>query len=167
MSDVFKFPNGGYEVEVCRKSDIIADLNIDDDKKDITLAIVTQCESDANIFLKEGRWTGIPYLGNMRIPEYKVRFREAGNVELLETAKETLDEERYKIFRRQLNANIACDIKHERLYRYITSCYVTKHRKLYNLLATDDRALNLKDKYGFARFMCYSFTELSPCVNIE
>lgn len=167
MSDVFKFPNGGFPVEICRKNDIIADLNIDSDKKEIVLAIVTQCEADANNVLKNGGWAGIPYLGNMRIPEYKTKFREAGNIELLETAKETLDDERYRIFKRQLNANIACDIKRERFYKYVTSCYVTKHRKLYNLLATDDRALDLKDKYSFARFMCYSFTELSPCVNIE
>lgn len=167
MSDIFKFPNGGYDVQVCRKDDIIADLNIDSDKKELLTAVVTQCEIDASNFLKEGKWTGIPYLGNMRIPEHKIKFKESGGAELLEAAKETFDEERYKIFKRQLNANIACDIKHERLYRYLTSCYVSKHKKLYNLLATDDRAAALKDKYSFARFMCYSFTELSPCVNNE
>lgn len=167
MSDIFKFPNGGFEVEICRKTDIISDLNIDSDKKEILLAIITQCETDANNFLKEGRWTGIPFLGNMRIPEYKIKFKEIGGAELLETAKETLDKERYDIFKKQINANIACDIKRERFYRYVTSCYVTKHRKLYNLLTTDDRAKNLDDKYAFARFMCYSFTELSSCVTNE
>lgn len=167
MSDVFRFPNGGYNVEVNRKADIIKALALDTEEEEIMLAVITQCEADANAFLREGRWTGIPYLGNMRIPPQKVKFIEAGGISLLETAKETFDEDRYKLFKKQLNANIACDIKHERFYKYVTSCYVTKHRKLYNLLATDDRAKNLEDKYGFARFMCYSFTELSPCVNNE
>ena len=167
MADTFKFPNGGYDVTVCRKQDIIDCLDKNVIDKEVVLAIITQCEVDATNFLKEGRWTGIPYLGNMRVPLYKQKFEEINGKEILETAKETLDKNRYIVFRKELNANIGANIKQERLYRYMTSCYVTKHRKVYNRLLKDRRAANLKDKDAFARFMCYSFIELSNYIPFE
>ena len=88
MSDTLRFPNGGYNVTVCRKQDILDCLDANVVDKEVVLAIITQCEIDATNFLKEGRWTGIPYLGNMRIPKYKEKFKEIGGREILEDAKE-------------------------------------------------------------------------------
>lgn len=167
MSDIFKFPNGGYEIEVCRKQDILdcIDDNIID--KEVALALITQCEVDATNFLKEGRWTGIPFLGNMRVPTYKKKFKEIGGEEILEAAKQDLDKDKYIIFRKQLNINIAADIKYERYYKYITSCFVTKHKKLYNSFYKDLRSGKLQDKDAYARFMCYSCTELSNYIPLD
>lgn len=167
MSDIFKFPKGGYDVTICRKREVIEELDITNEDKDLMLAVVTQCEQDAIGFLKEGRWTGIPYLGNMRIPEYKKKFKEISGVELLETAKENLDEQRYKAFRKELNANIAVDVKQERLYKYRTSCFVTKHRSTYNRFLKDIRASKLTNKDAFARFMCYSLIEIEGCIHTD
>lgn len=166
MSDVFRFPNKGYDVTIVRKEDIIdsLDTNID---KDITLAIVKQLELDASNFIKEGRWTGIPFLGNMKIPDYKKKFNEINAKELLDTAKENLDKEQYKAFRYDVNAKISVDIKQERLYRYMTSMYVSKHRPRYRHLLNDKRASNLKDKEVFARFMCCSFINLTNYIPFE
>ena len=61
MADIFKFPNGGYDITVCRKQDIIDALDANVTDKEVVLAIITQCEVDATNFLKEGRWTGIPH----------------------------------------------------------------------------------------------------------
>lgn len=167
MSEIFRFPNGGYDVTICRKQEIIEELDIKQEDKDVMLAIVTQCERDAIDFLAEGRWTGIPYLGNMRIPEYRKKFKEIGGAELLDTAKEELDGQRYKAFKKDLNATIAASISQERLYKYRTSCFVTKNRKLYNKLLTDYRAIKVNNKDAFARFMCYSFIELEGCIHTE
>ena len=167
MADTFKFPNGGYEVTVCRKQDIIDALDANVVDKEVVLAIITQCEVDATNFLKEGRWTGIPYLGNMRVPKTKLKFKEIGGSELIQTAKEELERNRYIVFRSELNANIAIDVKRERLYRYMTSTFVTKHRRVYNSLLENKVAENLKDKDAYARFMCYSFMELSNYVPFE
>lgn len=167
MPDTFKFPNGGYDVVVCRKQDIIDCLDANIVDKEIVLAIITQCEVDATNFLKEGRWTGIPYLGNMRIPPHNKRFRELGGNELLKDAKEELDEHRYIVFRKGMNAEIAADIKNERLYRYITSGYVAKHRKTYKHLLENNTAAKLKDKEAYARFMCNSFIELTTYIPYE
>ena len=100
MSDVLKFPNDGYDVEVCRKQDIIdcLDTNVD---KELVSAIITQCESDISDFIEQGIWAGIPYLGNIRVPKHKQKFQEINGTELLETAKETLIKQRYNIFKKE------------------------------------------------------------------
>ena len=59
MADTFKFPNGGYDVTVLKRQDILdcIDANIID--KEVALAIVDQCELDAaeftdNLIIKNG-----------------------------------------------------------------------------------------------------------------
>ena len=166
MLDKLKFPHGGYEVEVCRRDDIIEALPPDADKE-LILAIITQCETDAVNFLREGRWTGIPYLGNIRISQHEQKFIDIKGRELLNTAKLELDKERYDVFKKSLNNSIEIDIKRERLYRYMTSCFVTKHRRNYNYLITIAKENNIKNIDGYARFMCYSFIDLSNYIPFE
>ena len=71
MADTYKFPGGGYDVTVFKKQDVLdcIDKNILD--KDVALAFIEQLEVDAANFLKEGRWTGIPFIGNIRIPKLR------------------------------------------------------------------------------------------------
>lgn len=167
MADIFKFPNGGYDVVVYRKQDILdcIDENIID--KDVVLAVITQCEVDATNFLKEGRWTGIPYLGNMRIPPRVKKFREINGTEILETAKQELEENRYFVFRKELNSNICADVKYERFYRYVTSCFVTKNRSLYNYFLKEVKLDNISNRDAYARFMCYSCIDLTNYLPID
>ena len=54
-----------------KKQDILdcIDNNILD--KEIALTLIEQLEIDAANFLKEGRWTGIHFIGNIRIPKLR------------------------------------------------------------------------------------------------
>lgn len=160
MPETFRFPNGGYNVTVYRRKDVIDSIDLNPEDKEILDTLIEQCERDAENFLKEGRWTGIPFLGNMRVPEHKKKFKEINGVELLETAKETLNEEQYKAFRKDLNADVGQSVSRERLYRYQTSMFVTKHRWQYKRYLKDNRASKCSDKEVFARIMCYS------CINL-
>lgn len=134
MSDTYKFPNNGYDVIVCKKQDILdcIDSNIID--KEIALEIVTQCELDAANFIREGRWAGIPYIGNIRIPKSKLMEKDPAQQALIEEAKEQLDPKQYILFRKQLNVDNSERIKQERYYKYIVSIAVNKNRKLYKEL---------------------------------
>lgn len=69
MADVFRFPNDGYDVTIVKKQDILdcIDENIID--KEVALSIVEHCEKTAAEFISSGRWTGIPFIGNIRIPK--------------------------------------------------------------------------------------------------
>ena len=167
MPETFRLPNGGYDVTVCRRKDIIDSINSVDIDKNILNAVIEQCERDAESFLQNGVWTGIPYLGNMRVPEHTQKFKEINGKELVATARETLDEKQFSVFKREFNAHIAISVEQERLYNYRTSMYVTKHRWQYNKYIKDKRASKCSDKNVFARFMCYSCITLTNFVPEE
>lgn len=134
MADVFKFPAGGYEVTVCKKQDILdcIDDNILD--KEVALAILEQCEQDAARFIQEGKWTGIPYIGSIRIPPIKQREQTPEQQELIQTAKENLSKEDYIFFRKSLIKENAKQEKIDRMYNYFTSIIINRNRKVYNKL---------------------------------
>lgn len=134
MADTFKFPNDGYDVTVVKRQDILdcIDANIID--KDVALAIVDHCELDAAEFIKAGRWTGLPFIGNVRVPKAKLMEEDPVQQALIDEAKEYLNPSQYIMFRRQLSANNHEFVKFVRYFNYMTSMAVTKHRKLYNSL---------------------------------
>ena len=100
MADTLKFPNGGYDVTICRRQDIIdcIDKNIVD--KDIALAVINHCEFQAASFIKEGRWAGIPFIGNIRVPKTVQMIRSDEQKALIEDAKEQLVKERNIMFKK-------------------------------------------------------------------
>ena len=149
MSDIYKFPSGGYEVTVFKKQDILdcIDNNILD--KEIALTLIEQLEIDAANFLKEGRWTGIPFIGNIRIPKYKQLENTSEQQALIEEAKEKLDYNKYILFRKQLGKENSKHVKQERYYKYITSIAISHNRKLYNRLCEE------KGEY-YARIYLYA-----------
>ena len=161
MSDIFKFPNG-YDVTVVRKQDILDCLDANVIDKEVVLAVISQCELDASNFIESGRWTGIPFLCSIRVPKRTQRLRSPEIQELIETAKNTLDKDRYLVFRQQLGDNIASEEKHERFYRYVVSHFVNNNRKFYNKLI---RKYN--EKYGeetssnIAKFICWTLSNMT------
>ena len=156
MEDIIKFPNGGYDVTICRKQDILncIDKNIID--KDIALAIIEHCEFEAANFLREGRWTGIPFIGNIRTPKTIQMLKTSEQQALIQEAKEQLGKEKYIMFRKTLNKENAKHISQERYYRYITSIAIAHNQKLYKKLCAT------KGEY-YARiylFASYNITSL-------
>jgi len=153
MPDIFKFPNG-YDVTVCRKEDILKciDENITD--KEVVLAVIEQCEIDAATFMKEGRWTGIPYMGNLRIPKRQQILGSKDTKELFEDAKETLDRDKYVLFRQEFDKEISRSVKTERYFNYILSKFVTKNRRFYKR-----RVEEMGERY--AKFYCYTLMNLT------
>lgn len=153
MSDTFKFPNG-YDVTVVRKQDIIDCLDSNVIDKDVVLAVISQCELDAANFISSGRWTGIPFLGSIRVPKRLQRLQTQEVQDLINEAKNTLDKDRYIIFRHRLNGDIEKEQKQERYYRYIVSHFVNNNRRFYNKL--------VKEKgEETAQFICYTLSNLT------
>lgn len=154
MADTFKFPRGGYEVRVLRKKDILdcIDDNIID--KEIALDIVTQCEIDATNFLKEGRWAGIPFIGNIRIPKVVQGLMTEESKAILAEAKETLDADKYVLFRKRYTVDIHKQTKAERYYRYIVSKFVGKNKSFF-------RVVSKKRGDIYARFLCFTLSSVT------
>lgn len=134
MADTVRFPNKGYDVTICRRQDILdcIDKNIVD--KDLVLSVIEHCEFQAANFLREGKWTGIPFIGNIRTPKSITMLQSDEQQALIKEAKEKLDRERYFIFKKALTKENMERISQERYYKYITSIAVKKNRKLFNKL---------------------------------
>lgn len=147
-------PNGGYDVKVVRKEDIIRCIDDNILDKDIMLEFINQFEVDAINFLGQGRWTSLPYIGTLRRNQFKEIVNSDEIRELDEAARETLDKSKYILFRKNLKDDIAKAIKRERIYKYTLSQVVKKNKEFYNYL------LSTRGEY-IARIICFSMFELT------
>ena len=154
MNDTIKMPDGGYDIKVVRKEDILQciDSNILD--KDVMVAFINQLEVDATNFLSQGRWTSLPYIGTLRRNEYKERINSEEVKDLIDAAKETLDKNKYILFRKDIRNDISKAIKRERLYKYTLSKFVNKNKEFYKYLESTKGEL-------CARVICYTMSDIT------
>ena len=136
MTDSYKFP-GGNNVTVIRKQDIIECINDNIIDKEVALAIVQQCETDAATFLRQGRWVGIPFIGNIRANQVKKLEKTKEQQELIDAAYHTVTAEQYVIFRKKLAHDNEKRIKAQRYYNYVLSMAVAKNRNLFKKLCKE------------------------------
>lgn len=134
MPDTFRFPNGGYDVNIVRKQDVLDAIDDNIVDKELALAVVKQCEQDAINFITEEKWVSIPFMGNIKMPDaIKIAISEERK-ELIANAKEELTKEDYILFRRKLVVDTKRQVKTNTYYRYLVSTIATKHRRLYRKL---------------------------------
>lgn len=157
MQDTYKFP-GGNDVKVVRKEDVIETINCNIVDKEVALAIVKQCESDAANFLRKGRWTGIPYIGSIRVPEVVKLTHSKEQQELIQTAVETVSTEQFVIFRRELAHNNEKRVKATRYYNYVLSMAVAKNRELFKKLCKEKGV-------GYARIHFFLISSITAIEN--
>lgn len=155
MPNTYKFPNGGYEVVVLKRQDILDCIEENIIDKEIALAIVAQCELDAAKFIKEGRWTGLPYIGNVRIPKAKLMESDPEQQILINDAKELLDSKQYILFRKTLSAENHRRAKFERYFKYIVSIGINKHRDIYKSLCKEKGE-------SYAKVYIYALSTVTP-----
>lgn len=149
MAKEIKFPNGGYIVKVIRKEDVINSIEDNITDKEVALELIKQLEIDAADFLNNGRWTGIPNLGNFRVPPAQQYFKNKQQNKLLHDAKELLDSNDYILFRKQINVENKLKVKAERYYKYICSIAANHNRKLYKQLVINYGAVYARLKLFF------------------
>lgn len=153
MAETFKFPNGGYDVIVCKKQDILDCINDNIVDKEVLSDIIEQCEKDAADFIVNGKWTGLPFIGNVRIPKGRLIEDKLGQKELIEEAKENLSKDKYLLFRKALTKDNATYIKKERYFNYIVTRFANKNKKVYTKLCN-------KRGERFARIHMYGLGNL-------
>lgn len=136
MTDTYKFP-GGSDVKVVRKEDVIETINCNIVDKEVALAIVRQCEVDAVNFLRKGRWTGIPFIGSIKVPDVVKMSNSKEQQELIQNAYETVSTEQFVMFRRQLAHDNERRVKATKHYNYVLSMAVSKNRNLFKKLCKE------------------------------
>lgn len=136
MEDSYKFP-GGADVKVVRKQDVIDCINNNIVDKEVALAIIQQCEIDAAAFLRQGRWTGIPFIGSIRVNQVRKLEKSKEQKELIDAAYNTVSTEQYVLFRRALAHDNEKRIKAQRYYNFVLASAVSKNRSLFKKMCRE------------------------------
>lgn len=152
MSDIYHFRNGGFEVRVLNKKDVLECIENNILDKEVALEIVKHCEIDATNFIRGGRWAGIPFMGNIRIPKTTQLLMSEESRELLNSAKENSDRNEYLLFARNYIDDCSEKVNRERYYMYSVSKFVGKNRQFF---------VSMSEKLGdnLARLICYTFSK--------
>ena len=154
MEETFKFPGSGYDVHVVRKQDVLDCIEDNIIDKEIALEVVKRCEIDAISFLKEGRWAGIPFIGNIRIPKTIAMLNSKPQQDLIKEAASKYTKEEYVLFRRELCANNEKIVRFERTFNYTVSVLMNRHPNYYAKLRAN-KGLRA------AKIMLYSLSKLN------
>lgn len=129
MSETFKFPRGGKDVTIVRKQDIINCIEENIIDKDIALALIEQLEIDINHNLSERKWTGIPFIGSLKL-NGRLEVTNALN-DIKDEAKVQFEKETYVLFKKNLATDLVKRDKYERFSKYITSMAANKYKNKY------------------------------------
>ncbi len=136
MQDTYKFP-GGRDVKVVRKEDIINTIKTNIVDTEVALAIVRQCEVDAANFIKKGRLAGIPFMGTIKVPETVQLLKTKEQRELIEAAANTVNNEQFVMFRRNLAYDNKRRIQARKYYNYVLSIAVAKNRNQFKKMCKE------------------------------
>lgn len=136
MQDTYKFP-GGRDVKVVRKEDIINTIKTNIVDTEVALAIVRQCEVDAANFIKKGRLAGIPFMGTIKVPETVQLLKSKEQQELIEAAANTVNNEQFVMFRRNLAYDNKRRIQARKYYNYVLSIAVAKNRNQFKKMCKE------------------------------
>ena len=153
MEETYKFP-GGNDVKVVRKQDIVDCINTNIVDKEVALAIVQQCELDAANFLSQGRWAGIPFMGNLRVSKVAQLQKSKEQQEIINIARETVSKEEYVLFRRNLAYDNDRRIKAQKYYNYVLSMAVSRNRPLFKKLCKEKGISYARIHFFLSKSIC-------------
>lgn len=135
--DIRKFTTNGYEVVVLNRADVLKSIDKNILDKDVAMAIIDKCDKDIAQFISEGRWAGIPFIGNLRVPPAKLLEQTIEQQALIEDAKRTLNNKEYIAFRHKLAADNASLVAEKRLFNYLTTIAINMNRRYYKKLCIE------------------------------
>ena len=136
MEDTYKFP-GGRDVKIVRKEDIINTIKTNIVDTEVALAIVRQCEIDAVNFMRQGRKTGIPFMGTIKVPDGTMMAKSKECKELIDAAIENTTPEQFVMFRRELAHDNERRRKAQKYYNYVLSIAAARNRNQFKKMCKE------------------------------
>lgn len=128
-----KFPGqGGVDVRIVRKEDVIKTIDVNITDKDIALELIAKLERDAAQYISGGVWCSIPYIGNIKRKDAKIAYDE--NSELFQDAKDKLSKNDFIVFRKNVIKEAIKDKKRSRFESYLLSKIINRNYSHYNKL---------------------------------
>lgn len=128
------FPYSDIEVVVVEKQDILKTINDNIIDKEIALELIGGLEVKAESLIKEGKWTGIPYFGNIRIPKGLSEEVQDSYKDARQFAYATMNKASYIAFVKQIALDNSEKIKYCGYFNKVLAIYSKKDRKKFNAL---------------------------------
>lgn len=155
MPTICKFPRGGYDITVVNKRDILKTIDDNILDKEVLKEILTQLEIDEEAFLREGRWVGVPFLGNVRIPPMTKLIHSEEQKALIKDARANLSREKYLVFRKDLVADNYKLLREDKFKRQQLAMNIRKYKYLY-------RKIRIKRGFNVANFIITNLKDITP-----
>lgn len=158
MADIIKFPNGGYDVTIIRKQDVLdcIDANIID--KEVALDLIAKLEIDAMSVVNSGMKANIPFLGSIQMKTTRKIYDSADVKESIIDARNTLDKDSYIMFRKKLSKTVAEQASYDKFYQWRANAIVKANPKKFRELAA------AKGEH-FAKFYLFSLDKMCAVDN--
>ena len=120
----------GYQLEVVRQKDILADINFsDEDDVDICKDIITQLETKAAQVLVQGGTVALPYIGRLRKPLVKEEYEK--NRKLLKVASSVMSAQDLRDYKHDLYWECVAKVESEDNCKKLRRKLIAKNRKRY------------------------------------
>lgn len=120
----------GYQLEVVRLKDILADINFaNDDELDICKDIITQLETKASQILVQGGTVALPYVGRLRKPRVKEEYEK--NRKLIKVAKTVMNPQDLRDYKHDLYWECVAKVESEDNCKKLRKRLIAKNRKRY------------------------------------
>lgn len=145
------FPYSNFDVVIVEKEDILKTIDNNIIDKDIALELVRNLEVKAEQYVKEKRWTGIPYLGNIRVPKGLSKEVQDSYKDIRTVAYNTMDKKSYVAFIREICLDNSAAIKYNRFFNQILAIAVRKDKQKWTRLcrAKGDAYASCKMVFGY------------------
>lgn len=123
-----KFPYSDIDVVVVEKEDILKTIDDNIIDKEIALELISNLEVKAEAFIKDKKWTAIPYLGNIRMPKGLSDEVQESYKDAREYAYATMNKKSYIAFVREIALNNAERIKYNGFFNQVLAMAVRKDK---------------------------------------
>ena len=145
------FPYSDYEVVVVEKQDILKTIDENILDKDVALELITSLEVKAESFIEQKRWTGIPYLGNIRIPKGNSKEVQDTYKDIRHFAYKTMDKKSYIAFIHEIAMDNHKAIKYNKYFNQILAISIRKDRAKWTRLcrAKGENYASCKMVFGY------------------
>lgn len=129
MADTRKFPYSDYDVVVVERDDILKTIDDNIIDKEIAIELINSLEVRAETYLREKRRVGIPYLGNIGIPEGLSDEIKDRKKDALHYAYETMTKKQYIAFVKDIAYDDKARIKYKGFFNQILAMAVRKNKQ--------------------------------------
>lgn len=142
MAETINFPNGGFEIIVVKRKDILDCINANIKDKEIMEELISNLEITADKYLSEGNKISIPFIGTIRKSPAKLLDKK--NKQLYKDATKFLNKKDYILLRKSMAKENDRILRYARFYKYQVGVIIRNHISEYRRLVDSKGELKAK-----------------------